>query len=154
MEGFTKYTFSNTPALSLHACIPPHKVVSDAQHKYSFTNNGEELYFHSPENPNINIITLDKLIYQETQNKFIETIQSNETLKDMLSGENEESLIPHPIDLFDGIDGIRSWLHFGDFIKFNYGIDQYAIIEYDDSFYYEKTIQVNFNEDQRDIDLG
>jgi hypothetical protein len=47
-EGSRIVPFNSIPTLREHISILPHALITDANHKYSFTGDGNEVCFHSP----------------------------------------------------------------------------------------------------------
>lgn len=128
--------FDNIKIFDAHVTIPPHDVVSSAKHRYSFTENGKHICFHSPialpenELPLSNFLLklYDKFLSDEK--RVTNDNMSTELAKiiELTSSFNKDaysSSFPNPRD------GFLGWLEWGHFLRKTYSIMQYAIIEWD-----------------------
>ena len=109
-----------------------------SKHSYSFTEAGTELCFHSPEAVPDGVANLAAFLASVSEG-FLER---GEKIQPQTA--NEELL--HLIDAVEGgqpdgfpqafdtakDDPIRNWLAWGDFLRLEYGIDQYALVRWID----------------------
>jgi hypothetical protein len=125
--------FARIPVLAEHVSIPPHDVITHARHQYSFTEDGTEVCFHSPE-----VVPdgsqsfgsfLDKLSARFPEGEKIRRDDANDELRELLS----------TLDLFGapdvpfrfGDDPIANWLEFGDWLQREHEIHQFAMVAWD-----------------------
>jgi len=127
--------FERIPFLADHITIPPHTLVTTANHRYSFTPLGDEICFHEPtrlpEGP-------------QTLGKFLNGI-GNRFLRDggRLTPENSMSLLNQLERTVYG-DGeilerledqpIARWMDFGFRLQRDFRIAQYAFVEWNQDF--------------------
>ncbi|MBG9565628.1 hypothetical protein [Brevibacillus agri] len=133
-----KVTFSDVPILAEHVCIPPHDLVTSAKHRYSFSEKGTDLCFHSPLSLPEGIMTFGSWFDKLSRNLLIDDYlvnidEATERLKFIISGdddyENESGRIPYPEGLFrDGDEGggLAVWSEWGRYLRETYSIHQYA----------------------------
>lgn len=116
------------PILSEHICIPPHLRVTNPKHNYSFTEDGMDICFHSPKPLKDKTERLNKWIFKMIMQKEHPVTRDNamEELKHLLKGDEKQPL-SYPHNLFESDSGILSWLQWGDYLKEEYSIDQFAI---------------------------
>ena len=124
--------FDRIPLFAEHICVPPHTAVATARHSYSFTENGTQLCFHSPESLGEGCVPFCNWLSRlSSANGAEETYITAETaqkaLHDLVTAESDNSGLPFPADMFENGDGIRAWLYWGQFLQENYGIEQYAL---------------------------
>ncbi|WP_438452033.1 hypothetical protein [Vibrio alginolyticus] len=120
------------PVLAEHISIPPHKLVTDANHKYSFTESGSEICFHSsPESvsegePLFSSWLQTMILGSDLQEKSLYFDDSLGFLNELVSGVlgNENNAFK-PFE-FDSEE--QAWFAWGHFLKENYGIEQYGIL--------------------------
>jgi hypothetical protein len=123
-------SFSKIPTLREHISIPPHALVSDAKHRYSFTEYGTEICFHSP-----------KAIEDGSRplNKWLEPMYRNFKEKEGVISQDVaakrlviliEAVGLKRLDELSSQHGIRGWLLLGDYLKREYQIEQYAFIRW------------------------
>lgn len=128
--------FDRMPVLQEHATFPPHASVSEANHRYSFTENGTDLCFHSPTNLPDRMESLATLL-KRTLNEFlseggqIKRENANEVLRSLVIGDaTDEPVAPGKPDITSE-DPIANWLSWGDFLKSEFDIEQYAFVQWD-----------------------
>lgn len=129
--------FERIPTLSEHISIPPHAKVSTAKHKYSFNEAGSDLCFHSPvslpDSSNslahfLNSIAQDFLrpdgkITQDTAFQRLSVLLG--------VYDRDRSIFPFAPEM-NPDDPIGSWLFWGDILRRDFGIEQYAFIRWND----------------------
>lgn len=129
--------FSAIPVLREHVSIPPHDTVTSAKHSYSFTEQGTDLCFHSPESLPERATSLAKFLTSvvgrlDTEEGIIRSENASQELRNYFGqGEGaENSLLPPSIR--DDEKGIESWLYWGDFLKTEHQIEQFALVRWMD----------------------
>jgi hypothetical protein len=135
--GAVAVNFSAVPVLREHITIPPHAQVADASHSYSFTESGDQVCFHSPISlPDSQSSLADFLVRVSgaigRQDGFIYADGASEMLSNLLyfSQEDEQPLgISFPVG--DG-DGVSRWQEFGRVLRTDFGIEQYAFVNWND----------------------
>jgi hypothetical protein len=128
--------FNAVPILSEHVSIPPHLKVRSAKHSYSFTERGGDLCFHSPlalpEGANTLSDHLSEVAgNMESDDGFVSAERAGQMLYELFGPnqvESESSLIPPNFPRDD--DGVRSWLNFGEFLKTEFQIEQFALVRW------------------------
>ena len=128
--------FNAIPVLREHVSIPPHTKVSTASHSYSFTEQGTDLCFHSPMAlPQVTISLADflnRLIGRLESDEGYVSVEEAHLMLRRCFGQNENgdgSLLP--FDIQDE-QGIESWLYWGDYLKTEYQIEQFALMHWVD----------------------
>jgi hypothetical protein len=130
--------FNALPVLQEHASIPPHAIVIDAKHSYSFTEQGTDLCFHSPlalpEGVDSLVNFLQKVTGDTRSDQgFIGLDSAKEVFFNLFSqsdGDNEPTLMPQ--DFPRDQDGINTWLLWGDYLKTEFQIEQFAQMRWED----------------------
>lgn len=124
--------FPRIPVFNEHISIPPHVEVDNANHAYSFNENGTEILFHSPEEVQESSLfgdLLKRLSKGVLERKnLIKPEQSLTKLKEMISKDDP---LPHPKDLFESEDdGMKAWAIYGEYLKTEFDISQFVINVY------------------------
>lgn len=135
--GGIAINFSAIPVLREHITIPPHAQVTAANHSYSFTEEGNQVCFHSPTSLPDSQSNLTDFLGRiagniDQQEGFIYADGASEVLNSLLafSPEDEHSL-RIDFQMGDG-DGIRRWQEFGRVLRTDFGIEQYAFVNWYD----------------------
>ncbi|EPG3432136.1 hypothetical protein N0807_27220 [Pseudomonas aeruginosa] len=131
--------FNAIPVMQEHVSIPPHAVVTNAKHSYSFTERGTDLCFHSPlslpEGSRSLAYFLTGVVGNpQSDEGFISPERAQEMLRELFSGaegEDRGSLLPDDFPQ-NAEDGIASWLHWGDYLKTEHQIEQFALVRWAD----------------------
>lgn len=133
-DNGTLLQFDRIPMLAAHITVPPHIIVTNAKHRYSFTEAGNDLCFHSPETlPDVGmnlgafLNTLstgfldgaEKILPQ----KAYEELQA--LMKEALGDVPEAHQL---ISEMDVDDPIGNWFAWGDYLRVKFRIDQYAMV--------------------------
>lgn len=132
------FNFKRIPILAEHISIPPHDQVQNTKHRYSFDAAGKGLCFHSPISLPDGSTTLEiylKNIAQEfldVEGK-ISPSMSYQSLLELSSVVDPEGLALDKILELNPKDPISCWLFFGDFLRREYNIEQFAFISWDDT---------------------
>ena len=130
----TQFRFEDVPFLADHVCIPPHILVTDAKHSYSFTEKGKELCFHSPTSLPEGVTQFgawfDSLASDVDSDDYLfSPRQSKDRLKRLIVGDGkEDDVIPHPEGLFGIEDDMAVWSEWGKYLRETYSIHQYFFI--------------------------
>ena len=133
-DGGRAFHFDRIPVLAEHITVPPHEKVSNAKHRYSFTEAGNELCFHSPEalpDGAMNLAAFLKALSDGFLDgaKKIQPQEANEELRALMNdalSDGPEAL--RLITEMDAEDPIGNWFAWGDYLRLQFGIDQYALI--------------------------
>jgi hypothetical protein len=131
--------FNAIPVMQEHVSIPPHDTVTSAKHSYSFTERGTDLCFHSPlwlPEGNLSLADFLKGVVGNTQSDegFISPDRAQGMLREFFSGaagEDRSALLPDDFPQ-NTEDGIASWLHWGDYLKTEHQIEQFALVRWAD----------------------
>jgi len=131
--------FNAIPVLQEHVSIPPHGQVKTAKHSYSFTEDGTDLCFHSPLALPEGVRTFAEFLTEvigspESDDGFISAEAAVGMLRELFSGgegDDEGALLPADFPL-NVEDGIASWMHWGDYLKTEHQIEQFALVRWDD----------------------
>lgn len=121
--------FEDVPLLAEHISIPPHAAVSSAAHKYSFTEKGDEVCFHSPKSlADGSFVYSDwlmKVISQaEAESRSLYFAESAGFLRELIA----EALGEDQADFEEPDDPVHAWFVWGDYLYKRYAIEQYGII--------------------------
>lgn len=127
--------FNAIPVLREHVSIPPHDKVTSAKHSYSFTERGTDLCFHSPlsipeGNRSLANFLTSIVGNPQSEEGFISPERAQGMLRELFSGvegDDHSDLLPHDFSR-NAEDGIESWLHWGDYLKTEHQIEQFALV--------------------------
>lgn len=137
-NGGNTIHFDRIPVLAEHITVPPHDKVISAKHRYSFTEAGRELCFHSPEALPDGAVNLTKFLIAVSEGflggaEKIQPQQANEELRQLIKATEVDQPDRLPISFGSGEDDpIGNWLAWGDYLRLRYGIDQYALVSWRD----------------------
>jgi hypothetical protein len=132
-NGEESIRFGQIPVFPQHVSIPPHEAVQDANHKYSFTESGDGVCFHSPKK----LPDGPLLLSQWLKNMSREFLKEKSMIKADAAGNELKKLIEAteieigknlPDQTLWDKNGIEAWLSFGEFLRDTYEIEQYAFI--------------------------
>lgn len=128
--------FAGIPVLREHVSIPPHALVANAKHSYSFTEQGSDLCFHSPRNLPEGATNLAEFLTKVTGNLrdeggFIAVDAAEQQLREIFSGNENDggSLLPDG-ERTDG-DGLGAWLQWGEYLRQEFQIEQFALAQWE-----------------------
>lgn len=125
--------FNDVPILADHISIPPHVRVSHSRHRYSFTERGTEICFHSPEAlPEGGRTLADwmKALVPSDNQQMISREAALPKLHQLFATGKPGDEFPMPEQLRRIDDGIAAWLSWGQYLKENFSIEQYAFIRW------------------------
>jgi hypothetical protein len=127
--------FDRMPVFAEHISVPPHAAVTTASHKYSFTESGTDLCFHSPEalpHGSMDLATfLDKVSagFLDGGEK-LSPDGSDQVLSDLIAGvDGDQKTAAFPPE---GEDPIGRWFSWGDHLRSEYEIEQFALVRWED----------------------
>lgn len=136
-DGGRRIRFDRVPVFAEHISVPPHAAVTTASHKYSFTENGTELCFHSPEalpEGAMNLATfLDKVSagFLDGGEK-LSPDGSGQMLNELIAGVDGDQKTATPTFRPEGEDPIGRWFSWGDHLRSEYEIEQFALVRWED----------------------
>ncbi len=135
----TRVPFEQIPIFAEHVTIPPHRLVEDAKHKYSFTDQGTDVCFHSPEHIPDGSTQLAKWL-SELSERFIrkDAVILREHAKSVLEKflkekDDDGGNIPCPSYIHEIDDGIEAWMRWGSYLANEFDIHQYAFMHWNTS---------------------
>jgi hypothetical protein len=122
--------FSRIPILREHVSIPPHALVTDAKHSYSFSENGTDLCFHSPKE----VPELATSLAEFLTNLSLRFLSGDGKVSQSNAGDVLAKLArdatPAFVEQISGDDAIGDWLAWGHFLRTEYRIEQFAFIRW------------------------
>lgn len=132
------FDFESVPILAKHVSIPPHDLVQTPRHRYSFDETGDGLCFHSPMSLPEQATTLGVYL-NSIEQEFLG--DEGEILYDMafqqllyLSGaDRPEETVLAAESALKPEDPIGSWLLWGDFLRHEYNIEQFAFVSWNEA---------------------
>jgi hypothetical protein len=127
--------FPAVPVLREHITIPPHASVADANHSYSFTEAGDQVCFHSPtslpEGQESLTSFLSRVAGDGREDGLIYADSASDVLNSLLSFLREDGpQLSLDSQDRDG-DGISRWREFGWVLRTEFGIEQYALVNWE-----------------------
>ncbi|KZB67197.1 hypothetical protein [Thalassospira sp. MCCC 1A02491] len=135
-HGRTVNHFERIPVLAEHITVPPHVDVTSAKHRYSFTESGTDLCFHSPQSLPEGVMSFAKFLsvvcegFTEDGNK-IQPNQANQELYELIKAT--EAAVPDELRFDEKDDDfVGNWFAWGDHLLQQYGIQQYALVSWED----------------------
>jgi hypothetical protein len=137
MSGGSKIRFDRIPVLAEHISVPPHSVVTSASHKYSFNQDGSEVCFHSPQALPEGSVSLSSFL-EKVSDGFLEggekinPDEPSRILNELIGevyGDQEKGLQPRD---FGGDDPLGRWFAWGDHLRTEYAIEQFALVRWKD----------------------
>jgi hypothetical protein len=136
-NGGNKIRFDRVPVLTEHISVPPHEVVKTASHSYSFNENGTELCFHSPAS-----LPEGSSDFASFLSGISEGFLDGETglppdgsaqlLKELMSDVLGDQEAPLLMPYADGSDPIGRWFAWGDYLRAEYAINQFAMVRWEE----------------------
>lgn len=136
-HGGSEICFNRIPVLAEHVSIPPHDAVINAKHMYSFTEMGTDLCFHSPmslpEGANLLPSFLTKIsmgFLGDGEKILLEN--ANKELQDLMGVTEEAEAVSSRLSQIDSDDPIANWLEWGDILRREFSIDQYALVKWEE----------------------
>ena len=106
------------------------------ENSYSFTENGDEVCFHSPLNLPGGSINLGEwlahLTAETTQEQMIYGDGAWEMLSYLIKGGSADEMLPHPEGVFEESDVLAAWMMWGEHLLKEYSIHQFALMQWKD----------------------
>lgn len=136
-HGSRAVRFDRIPVLAEHISVPPHEIVEDAKHSYSFDEYGTHLCFHSPVSLPEGASRLDvflKAIAEDflSEGGKVTSDTAFQSLALLLGEEGDEKQIFPNASGFTSEDPIGSWLFWGDVLRREFDIEQYAFVAWEE----------------------
>ena len=134
-DGGSTAHFERLPVLAEHITVPPHKRVTSATHSYSFTDEGTELCFHSPQalpEGSMSLATfLAKLVSGFLRGEKLSPDGSDAMLTELIGTVYGDHGADAPLHLPEGDDALGRWFVWGDHLRTHYAIEQYALVRWE-----------------------
>ncbi len=137
-DGGRVIHFDRIPVFAEHITVPPHATVTSAKHRYSFTEAGTELCFHSPEALPDGALNLAAFLAALADGfldggEKIQPQRANEELRLLIHAAEltQPDGLPATFDIPED-DPIGNWFAWGDYLRLQHGIDQYALVSWRD----------------------
>ncbi len=136
-HGDRTIRFERIPVLAEHISIPPHDVVNTSKHSYSFSESGTDLCFHSPTALPEGASTLASFLKAISQTFLAEGGQITpdtafQNLMNLLGAEDSEGQFLPDMPEFSPDDPIGNWLFWGDILRRDFEIEQYAFVSWEE----------------------
>ena len=129
-------TLSNVPLLREHISLSPHAPVTSAKHSYSFTEDGDEVCFHSPLTLPEGGIRLGDWLAQITadtnRRHMIIGDEAREVLAYLIKGRSADEMLSHPRGVLDERNVMAAWMMWGEHLFREHSIQQYALLRWKD----------------------
>jgi len=127
--------FDRIPVLAEHITVPPHDLVTSAKHRYSFTENGTDLCFHSPKALPDGSSNLAKFLSRVSdaflrRGQKITHDRASSVLADLIQAVYGDQKFDETSIHVDKLDPIGQWLVWGDHLRTEYAIEQYAFVSW------------------------
>lgn len=125
--------FDRIPVFAEHVSVPPRASVRTASHRYSFTEFGTDLCFHSPEvlpEGSMNLATF----LTGVSSGFLEGGEklapddSDNVLSELISSVYEDQKTASQMFNAEGEDPIGRWFSWGHHLRTEYNIQQFALV--------------------------
>jgi hypothetical protein len=129
--------FDRMPVFAEHISVPPHAAVTTASHKYSFTESGTDLCFHSPEALPDGSMDLATFLGKVSAG-FLdggEKVSADEwdrVLRELIAGVYDDQETSVPTFGTEREDPIERWFSWGDHLRREYEIEQFALVRWED----------------------
>lgn len=125
--------FTDVPLLAEHVTIPPHAPVTNADHKYSFTELGEDVCFHSPQALPDGATRLSDWLYDIGRRAaggqdLINSRNAYQKMNEFVEGLD----LPKSDFLGPPGYGVQEWMEMGDYLRREFQIEQYAFVVWRD----------------------
>lgn len=135
-DGGRRIRFDRIPVFAEHISVVPHAPVTTASHKYSFTENGEDLCFHSPTALPDGSMDLATFL-ASLSTGFLDGGEkltpdgSDIMLSELISEVYDQLHTKVPPFQPSGEDPIGRWFSWGDHLRSEYEIEQFALVRWD-----------------------
>lgn len=127
--------FDRVPIFAEHISVPPHAEVTAASHNYSFTESGTDLCFHSPKALPEGSIDLATFLTNVSTGfldgeRHLTPDGSDEVLRGLISEVDGDPKTTASTFGPEGDDPIGRWFFWGDHLRSEYGIEQFALVRW------------------------
>jgi hypothetical protein len=134
-NGDKTINFDQIPVLAEHITVPPHEPVTTAKHRYSFTEQGTDLCFHSPRALPEGAENLARFLTRISDGfldggQKIMREQADRTLSDLVQAVHPDRGTEGYSVRDEGDDPIGRWFAWGDHLHSEYAIEQYALVSW------------------------
>lgn len=135
-DGGRRIRFDRIPVFAEHITIPPHIAVTSAAHKYSFTENGTDLCFHSPKALPDGSMDLANFLGKNSAaflggGEKLSLDGSDQMLGELIASVYGEQETSAPIFGVEGDEPIGRWFSWGDHLRSEYEIEQFALVRWE-----------------------
>lgn len=135
--GSGKLRFDRVPLFAAHISVPPHATVTSARHRYSFTESGTELCFHSPEALPDGAESFGKFLTRIAEGfldrgRKISPEDSIGTLSNLIDAVYSSREWDGPSFVSRDSDPMGRWFAWGEHLRSEYAIEQFALVAWRD----------------------
>lgn len=136
-DGGRRLRFDRIPVFAEHISVPPHVAVTTASHKYSFTESGTDLCFHSPEALPDGSMDLATFLGKVSAGfldggEKLSPDGSEQILQELIAGVDGDREAAAPAFRAEGEDPIGRWFSWGDHLRTEYAVEQFALVRWED----------------------
>ena len=135
-DGGETFQFERVPVFAEHITVPPHTTVTSASHRYSFTETGSDLCFHSPEALPEGSASLGKFLGNISrgfvdEGESIRPEEADGALKELIDATGAVELSESGFsEAFER--PLERWFAWGEHLRTNHDIHQYALVSWED----------------------
>lgn len=135
-NGGRNIRFDRIPIFAEHVSIPPHALVSRASHRYSFTEYGTDLCFHSPEALPEGSMDLAAFLNGVSSGflgggEKLAPDDADSMLSELISSVYEDQETASQILTTEEEDPIGRWFSWGNHLHSEYNIHQFALVRWE-----------------------
>lgn len=135
-DGGRRIRFDRMPVFAEHVSVPPHVAVASASHKYSFAETGTDLCFHSPEALPDGSMDLATFLGKVSTGfldggEKLSPGESDQMLGELIAGIYGDQETVAPTFRTMGEDPIGRWFSWGDHLRSEYEIEQFALVRWE-----------------------
>jgi hypothetical protein len=136
-DGGRRIRFDRIPVFAEHISVPPHAPVTTASYKYSFSESGHNLCFHSPEALPDGSMDLAKFLGKVAagfldDGEKLSPDRSDQLLGELIAGVYGGPETAMPSFRPEAEDPIGRWFSWGDHLRKEYEIEQFAVVRWED----------------------
>ncbi|WP_221793979.1 hypothetical protein [Aquisediminimonas sediminicola] len=135
-DGGRRIRFDRIPVFAEHITVPPHVAVTTASHKYSFTESETDLCFHLPEVLPDGSMDLTTFLGKASA-EFLDGGEKlspdgpDQMLGELIAGVYGDQGTAAPTFRTEGEDPIGRWFSWGDHLRSEYEIEQFAFVRWE-----------------------
>lgn len=131
-DGARNARFDRIPIFEEHVSIPPHQVVPDTKHSYSFSEVGSDLCFHSPTALPEGALKFSSFLKSIARGfldggDLVRMENANSELSGMFLSE-PNSAFARLLEFDPNADPLANWLTWGQVLHDAFEIEQYAMV--------------------------